>query len=120
MNASAMPAARVPVKLGVEFRKVYGRSTNLGSIKNISRTGAFLENAVELKAHDRVLLELSVSGRSRQLQALVIWQNEFGCGLQFQPENNRDSQIVDDLVYFAQTHRREVKGVLEEIFQRVA
>ena len=56
--AEKVPAPRIPLKLDVEYRKSYGRSGEMGHLKNISLSGAFLEHENEaLKEGDKVILE---------------------------------------------------------------
>ena len=50
------PAPRIPLKLDVEYRKSYGRSQEIGILKNISLSGAFLEHTnEEIKVEDKWL-----------------------------------------------------------------
>jgi hypothetical protein len=122
MNAENMkPAPRVPLQLEIEFKKSYSRSYEKGSLKNISLSGAFLELALaDMKATDKLSLVLTVGGRKRKLAAHVIWANSRGCGIKFAPTNNRDVQIVDDLMYFVENSRETRRSVLNDIFKRVA
>ena len=105
-NAEQAPAPRLPLRLSVEFRKSYARRAELGQLKNISLTGAFLENpSQDLHPEDKVCLVFNVSGRVRTITAQVIWSSVGGAGVRFLPDNNRDVQIVDDLMYFVQNKR---------------
>jgi hypothetical protein len=118
---SDVPAPRLPLKLSVDFRKSYGRQTERGVLKNISLTGAFLEaQNQEVQPNDKILLTLNVSGRTRQLHAQVVWRNISGCGVKFLPSNNRDVQIVDDLMYFVENRREDRKSVLDTIIKKVS
>jgi hypothetical protein len=113
------PAPRIPLKLDVEYRKSYGRSTEIAALKNISISGAFLEHVNEaLKNNDRVAITFKVGGRIRKINAVVVWSNENGAGLKFLPNNNRDVQIVDDLMYFVESKRENRKTVLDDIFKK--
>jgi hypothetical protein len=116
------PAQRVPLQMDVEFRRSYARTGEKGTLKNISLTGAFLEidRAGEFAPKDKVLLTIFVSGRERILRANVIWNSGMGCGLQFIPSNNRDVQIVDDLIYFVENSRSSQRMVLDSIFKKVS
>lgn len=115
------PSPRIPLKLDVEFRRSYARSSEVGHLKNISLTGAFLEtDRSGLKLNDKVAITFTVGGRMRRIHASVIWVNQKGCGLHFKPFNNRDVQIVDDLMYFVETKRDTRRGVLDDIFKQVA
>ena len=121
-DLQAPPAPRLPLYMDVEFRRNYARSKEYGRLKNISLTGAFLEVSHELDIlpEDKLVVTLTVSGRERQVNARVIWQNDYGYGLQFQPFNNRDVQIVDDLMYFVESKRESRRSVLDQIFKRVS
>jgi hypothetical protein len=115
------PAPRLPLQLPIEFRKNYSRKSDYGDLKNISLTGAFLiHNSEEISVNDKINIHFKVSGRERTLNASVIWLDEAGCGLQFHPDNNRDVQIVDDLMYFVKGRRSKNKNVLDEIFSKVS
>ena len=114
-------APRIPLKLEVEFRKSYSRKSDVASLKNISLTGAFLEcPELQARSGDKLNLVFSVSGRTRKVAAQVVWQSSRGAGVRFVPENNRDVQIVDDLMYFVQNRRESRRSVLEDIFKKVA
>lgn len=118
---SLIPAPRLPLTMVVEFRRSYARHSDKGRLRNISLTGAFLQTEViDLGANDKVNLTFVVSGRKRNITATVVWKNTFGCGLKFHPTNNRDVQIVDDLMYFVENTRESRKDVLDNIFKRVA
>lgn len=114
-----IPAPRIPLKLDVDYRKSYGRSTETGALKNISISGAFLEHDNEtLKNNDRVNITFKVGGRVRKINAVIIWSNSCGAGIKFLPNNNRDVQIVDDLMYFVESKRENRKTVLDDIFKK--
>ena len=114
-----VPAPRIPLKLDVEYRKSYGRSGEIGHLKNISLSGAFLEHDNEaLKENDKVAITFKVGGRTRKINALIVWSNSAGSGVKFLPTNNRDVQIVDDLMYFVESKRENRRGVLDDIFKR--
>ena len=113
-------APRIPLAIDVEFRKSYCRQFSLGKLKNISLTGAFLERAdVEFIPGDKLQMTLNVGSRIRKLLAEVVWKNPRGIGLKFHHSNNRDLQIVDDLMYFAENKRESQKDVLGDIFEKV-
>lgn len=115
------PAPRVPLKLEVEYRRNYARSGEAGQLRNISITGAFLEHRGHtLKTDDKVNIEFNVGGRTRMITALIVWTNSQGCGVRFMPQNNRDVQIVDDLIYFVESKRESRRSVLDNIFKKVA
>src|SRR5688572_7806942 len=95
------PSPRIPLELDVEFKKSYARDAEAAKIRNISLTGCFLNTVVPLKPQEKINVILSVSGRVRKVSAQVIWTTSRGAGLKFLPFNNRDVQIVDDIMYFA-------------------
>ena len=116
-------APRLPLQMDVEFRRNYARREEKGRLKNISLTGAFIE-LEDLDKHvgpqDKLVIKILVSGRERTIPATVIWQNDRGCGIKFHPTNNRDTQIVDDLMYFVESSRSSQRSVLDTIFKKVA
>jgi hypothetical protein len=113
------PSPRIPLKLDIEYRKSYGRSSETGALKNISLTGAFLEHGNEkLKVSDKVAITFKVGGRVRKINALIVWSNSIGAGIKFMPTNNRDVQIVDDLMYFVESKREGRRDVLDGIFKQ--
>ena len=121
MNTDHTPAARTPLNIGVSFRRSYAREDAGGTLKNISLTGAFLAHGSEtLRTEEKLHLSFSVAGREREISAVVVWTNSFGSGIKFLPQNNRDVQIVDDLIYFVESRRSGSRDVLDKIFKRVA
>jgi hypothetical protein len=121
MSPDKSIAPRMPLAIEVEFRKSYSRKSTAGSLRNISLTGAFLkQTGAELEAGDKLLLTLNVGSRIRKLSAEVIWKNQSGVGIKFHHSNNRDLQIVDDLMYFAENKRESQKDVLDDIFEKVS
>jgi len=114
-----VPAPRLPLQMQIEYRKSYGRQNTKAVLKNISLTGAFLETeTLELAASDKVVIEFVVSERRRKMACTIVWKNNRGCGVQFQPFNKRDTQIVDDLMYFVQNNREFRRNLLEDIFKQ--
>lgn len=113
------PSPRIPLKLDVEYRRSYGRSNNVGQLRNISLSGAFLiHQNPEVKQNDKVCITFKVGGRTRKINAQIIWSNAHGSGIKFLPTNNRDVQIVDDLMYFVESKRENRRSVLDDIFKR--
>lgn len=114
------PARRIPLSLEVEFKKSYAREADQGLLKNISLTGAFLEHGQnELRTNDKLCVFLKVGGRVRKINAVIIWANELGAGIKFNPFNNRDVQIVDDLMYFVENNREDKKSLFDDILKKV-
>jgi len=122
MELKTNPSPRIPLQVDVEYRRSYGRNVIVGTLKNISLTGAFLEvdNGADLLPEDKLIVTLNVSGRERQINAAIIWKNQNGCGVKFLPFNNRDVQIVDDLMYFAESSRDTKRDLLSKIFSKVS
>ncbi len=120
MSLERQIAPRIPLSMEVEYRKSYSRNQNQGTLKNISLTGAFLEKETpEFLPGDRLHLVLNVGSRVRKLTAEVIWRGQKGVGVKFHHSNNRDLQIVDDLMYFVLNKRESQKDVLGDIFNKV-
>jgi hypothetical protein len=118
---SQVPQPRIPLKLDVDFRRSYGRSSSLGVLKNISLSGAFLEHELDgAAAGDKLQITFKVGGRIRKVNALIVWTNEVGSGVKFLPTNGRDVQIVDDLMYFVESNREGRRSLLGDIFKETA
>jgi len=116
-----VPAPRTPLNLEVQFKRNYAREETIGTLKNISITGAFLEIVSEdVRTNEKLNLFFIVAGRERKIAAHVIWKNSEGCGVKFMPTNNRDVQIVDDLIYFVENGRLETRSVMDSIFKKVS
>jgi len=121
VDTAKAPAPRTPLNIDVEFRKSYAREEASAVLKNISITGAFLFHSSEaLKAGEKLSLKFMVSGRERNVPAQVIWSNTVGSGIKFLPMNNRDVQIVDDLIYYVEAQRTDTREILNDIFKKVA
>jgi len=121
INDSVSPAPRLPLTMDVEFRRSYARHSDNGQLRNISLTGAFLEvDILELGINDKLIINFIVSGRKREINATIVWKNKNGYGIKFHPTNNRDVQIVDDLMYFVESKRETGKNVLNLIFRQVS
>ena len=119
-NEELSPAKRFNVDLNFEFRRNYARQTNLAEVRNISASGALIRTNQPLKPTEKINVYLSVSGRTRRVIARVIWVSEKGVGLEFQPFNNRDAQIVDDIIYYATEKTSSDKSLLDTILNKVA
>lgn len=119
-DMSSAPAPRTPLNLEVSFKRNYAREETKGTLKNISITGAFLEFAGgQVRANEKLNLVFVVAGRERKVAAHVIWVNSIGCGVKFNPTNNRDVQIVDDLIYFVENSRTDRRSLMETILKKV-
>ena len=122
MQEEKKPAPRVALRIDIEFRKSYARQASYGILKNISLTGAFLQtnHATNLAIGDKLGLHFNVSGRERNITSQIVWKNQYGCGLKFLPFNNRDIQIIDDLIYFVNSSKENKKSVLADILNKVS
>lgn len=121
METMNSPAPRTPLNLDVSFRRNYARQDTTGVLKNISLSGAFLEIANhDLRVDEKVNLTFIVGSRERKISAQIIWKNSYGAGIKFLPLNNRDVQIVDDLIYFVESKRIGHRGILDGILKKVA
>ncbi|HEY8272703.1 MAG TPA: PilZ domain-containing protein [Pseudobdellovibrionaceae bacterium] len=121
MDTNKHPAPRTPLFLEVGFKRNYAREDVKGILKNISLSGAFLEfQGDSPKANEKLYLRFVVSGRERKIAAAVVWGNSHGCGIRFMPANNRDVQIVDDLIYYVENSREGRRDVLDKIFKKVS
>lgn len=116
---NSTPAPRIPLELEVEFRKSYSRSNNEGILRNISLSGAFLQTESAFDKNDKINLTFVVGGRTRKIAAKVVWVSSSGAGVMFQHFNNRDVQIIDDLMYFVENNRATRRDVLDTIFKKV-
>jgi hypothetical protein len=121
MEIENSPLPRMPLNVPVDFKKSYARQVSKATLRNISLSGAFMEfRENELKPSEKLVLTFMVSGRERKIQATVIWANTVGAGVKFKPTNNRDVQIIDDLMYFVEASRSNKRGVLDTILKKVA
>lgn len=119
MEPTKTPARRIPLALDINYKKSYARQDSKGIVSNISLTGAFIKTeTARLQASEKLCLYFEVSGRRRKIQATVVWINESGAGLSFMPFNNRDVQLIDDLMYFVESSRENRRSILETIFKK--
>jgi len=114
-------APRVVLSLPILFRKTYGRRDENGLLKNISLTGALLESTNQNYApNDKLIFQMHVSGRERNINAKIVWQGANGYGVQFLPFNKADVQLIDDLIYFVNVKKEGKKDLLSSIFKKVS
>ncbi|MES2769478.1 MAG: PilZ domain-containing protein [Bdellovibrionota bacterium] len=119
MEPTKMPARRIHLQLDINYKKSYARQDSKGMLSNISLTGAFLKtDTAKVQLNEKIVLYFEVSGRRRKIQANVVWKNENGVGLAFMPFNNRDVQLIDDLMYFVESSRENRRSILETIFKK--
>ncbi len=121
METMNSPSPRTPLHLDVSFRRNYARQDVSGILKNISLSGAFLEVAShDLRLDEKVNLTFVVGSRERKIAAQIVWKNSLGAGIKFLPLNNRDVQIVDDLIYYVESRRMGQRGILDGILKKVS
>lgn len=121
MSSASAPAPRTPLCLEVSYRKNYGRTDLVGTLKNISTSGAFLEVSHEnLGIDEKIYMTFVVGDRERKISAQIVWKNALGAGVKFLPANNRDVQIIDDLIYYVESRRIGHRGILDGIFKKVS
>ena len=121
METNQTPARRIPLQLDINYKKSYARQDSRGILSNISITGAFIKtDSTKIQANEKIVLYFEVSGRKRKIQANVIWKNPLGAGVSFQPFNNRDVQLIDDLMYFVESSRENRRSILDGIFKKAA
>ena len=119
-NERRDPSPRFNVDLAFEFKRNYARQTNKAEVCNISLTGALIKTELPLKQSEKVNVFLTVSGRTRKVSAKVVWVGDRGVGLEFQPFNSRDLQIVDDIIYYATEKNSSTKSLFDSILNKVA
>ncbi len=120
IDGKTQPEPRFNVDLAFEFKRNYARNIAKAEVRNISLTGAFIKTEVNLKPSEKLNVYLSVSGRTRKVAAKVVWVGDRGVGLEFQPFNSRDLQIVDDIIYYATEKNSSTKSLLGSILNKVA
>ncbi len=114
------PAKRFSVDLAFEFKRNYARQVCKAEVRNISLTGALIKTELTLKPTEKINVYLSLSGRMRKVAATVVWVGDKGIGLRFQPFNNRDLQIVDDIIYYATEKTTSTRDLMDSILSKVA
>lgn len=120
MEESRSSAQRFNVEVDLDFKCSYARDYSKAQIKNISVSGALIKTEVPLKPDEKINVYFRLSGRERKIPAKVVWVAERGVGIKFNHFNNRDIQIVDDLIYFATEKSSSVKDLLDNILSKVA
>jgi Tfp pilus assembly protein PilZ len=111
---------RYNVELAFEFKRNYARQISKADVRNISLTGCFIKTEHPLRANEKLNVYLTVSGRTRKVAAKVVWVGPHGAGVQFQPFNSRDLQIVDDIIYYATEKTSSTKSLFDTIINKVA
>lgn len=120
MNTNQAPLPRTPLHLEVSFKRNYARKESNGTLKNISLSGAFIElTGHDLRINEKINLTFVVAERERKICAEIVWSNSIGTGVKFMPQNGRDVQIIDDLIYYVETKRMGHRGIFDGILKKV-
>ncbi|MEC9283671.1 MAG: PilZ domain-containing protein [Bdellovibrionota bacterium] len=115
------PRRRIPLSFDVTYRKSYSRRFDRGCLRNISLTGAFIEDPeAELKQDDKINLSFELAGRKRKIAAKIVWVGDEGAGVNFIHSNNQDEQLIDDLMFYVEESKDEKRGILNLIFDKIA
>ena len=107
--------------LNVEYKKKYARHSKMGTLKNISNSEAYLltkDDSFFLNIKDEVSILFRLGERKRIVQASVISKDNHGIKIKFQFYNNKEYQIVDDLIYFIEKSKEERRQSLDFIFSQ--
>lgn len=120
METTQQSAQRFSVEMDLDFKCNYARDFNKATVKNISVSGAMIKTDIPLKPAEKINVFFKVSGRERKIAAQVVWISDKGVGVKFNHFNNRDIQIVDDLIYFATAKNSSTKSLLDNILNKVA
>jgi hypothetical protein len=119
-NTDTQPAQRFDIEYDLDFKCNYARDYNKAMIRNISVSGALIKTDIPLKPAEKINIFFKVSGRERKIPAEVVWISDKGIGVKFNHFNNRDIQIVDDLIYFATEKGGSTKDLLQNILNKVS
>ena len=118
----------LPLNLDVEYKKIYARSFEIGQLKHLNTSGAYLstknnqtttEATKDLNLKDKISIVLALGERKRTLQASVVAKDDQGAKLKFHYYNHRDYQIVDDLIYFVEKSKEKRRQRLDFIFNEM-
>lgn len=121
MDMDGQLAKRIPLSLGIQYRKNYSRRFDKGTLKNISLSGAFIEDPqAMLKEDEKINLTFELGGRIRKISAKIVWVSEGGAGINFMHSNNQDEQLIDDLMFYVEEKTDERREILDLIFKKVA
>jgi hypothetical protein len=119
-NTKETPAQRFSIDFDLDFKCNYARDFNKAQIKNLSVSGALIKTDVTLKPSEKINIFVRVSGRERKIPAQVVWISDRGVGIKFNHFNNRDIQIVDDLIYFATEKGLSTQELLQNILNKAS
>ncbi|MCX7674903.1 MAG: PilZ domain-containing protein [Bdellovibrionaceae bacterium] len=121
-TAGKKPAPRTKMNFPVQYRRKYNRQDEIGTLKNVSRTGAFLavtKNTEPLAVGTKVFIKIEFGGLHREIVAEVIWSSPIGSGIHFLPHVGRDQHAVEDLIEYVTEQKMEKHKTLEQIFKKV-
>ncbi len=120
-----------PAYLNVEYKKVYARDFTCGQLRHINNSEAYLstpsipsknpisrDSKKALKSQDKISIVLVLGERKRILQASVLSTDSRGARVKFHFLNNRDYQIIDDLIYFVEKAKESRRKKLHFIFDQ--
>ena len=123
----------IPLNLDVVYKKSYARHFKNGQLKRINNSEAYLfiekdkfvfnhrkysDDKKSLNLKDKISIVLKLGERKRTLQASVISTDSYGAKVKFHFYNNRDYQIVDDLIYFIEKSKEKRRQRLDFIFDQ--
>ena len=111
----------ISTDFNVEYKKKYARHFQIGRLKDISNSEAYLltkNNKASLNLKDEISILFKLGERKRVIQASVISSDAHGVKLKFHFYNNKEYQIVDDLIYFIEKSKEERRQSLDLIFNQ--
>ena len=123
----------IPLNLDVAYKKNYARHFKNGQLKRINNFEAYLfigrdevtldqrtplDDKKSLNLKDKISIVLQLGERKRILQASVTSTDSYGAKVKFHFYNNRDYQIVDDLIYFIEKSKEKRRRRLDFIFDQ--
>ena len=104
-----MRQSSISPNLNVEYKKKYARHLRIGRLRDISNSEAYLlteDDKALFSLRDEISITLELGQRKRTLQASVIANDTQGVKVKFHFYNNREYQIIDDLIYFIEKSKR--------------
>lgn len=123
----------IPLNLDVAYKKNYARHFKNGQLQRINNFEAYLfigrdevtlnqrtplDDKKSLNLKDKISIVLQLGERKRILQASVTSTDSYGAKVKFHFYNNRDYQIVDDLIYFIEKSKEKRRRRLDFIFDQ--
>ena len=116
-----MRQSSISPNLDVEYKKKYARHFKVGRLRDISNSEAYLltkDDKTPFNLKDEISITLKLGQRKRTLQASVIASDTSGVKIKFHFYNNREYQIVDDMIYFIEKSKEERRQSLDFIFNQ--